>query len=65
MNIWKIFISGEETGLYNSYHGLAKKAMAAGEKALALAKKEVAEGDKNFDDELYVSEITFVATREF
>lgn len=64
MCIWKITISGEETGQYADYHGLAKKATVAAEKALIVAQKE-AKGDRNFDDELYVSEISFVAAREF
>lgn len=41
-----------------------KKASIAGEKALTYARKQ-AEKDKNFDDELYVSEISFVAYKEF
>lgn len=64
MNFWKVTISGEELGQYADYYGLAKKAKEAGEKALAVAQKE-AKQDKNFDDELYVSEISFVAYREF
>lgn len=64
MNFWKVTISGEESGHYNDYYGLAKKATVAGEKALALAQKEAKE-DKNFGDELYVSEISFVAFKEF
>ena len=64
MNFWKITVSGEETGHYSDYHGLAKKAAVAGEKALILAQKEAKE-DRNFDDELYVSEISFVAFKEF
>ena len=64
MNIWKVTISGEETGWYADYHGLAKKATVAAEKALVVAQEEAKE-DKNFDDELYVSEISFVVFREF
>ena len=64
MNIWKVTISGEETGQYADYYGLAKKATVAGEKALVVAQKETKE-DKNFGDELYVSEISFVAFKEF
>lgn len=64
MNIWKVTISGEGLGQYADYYGLAKKATIAGEKALALAQKET-KADKNFDDELYVSEISFVAFKEF
>ncbi len=64
MFIWKITISGEENGNYSDYYGLAKKGTVAGKKALELAQKEVKE-DKNFDDELYVSEISFVALKEF
>jgi len=65
MNIWKITISSEELGQYNEYYGIAKKATIAGEKALILAQQEV-KHDKNFNnDELYVSEISFIAFKEF
>ena len=64
MSIWKITISSETSGYYVDYHGVAKKATIAAEKALILAQKESKE-DKNFNDELYVSEISFVACKEF
>lgn len=64
MNIWKISISGEESGHLDDYYGLAEKATGAGVLALQVARKQVEE-DRNFDDELYVSEITFIAFVEF
>ena len=64
MNVWKITISEEDLGLFETYYGRSKKAKEAGEKALKLAQKQVME-DKNFDGELYVSEISFVAYLEF
>jgi len=64
MNVWKVAISGEEIGCFDTYHGLAETGKGAGDKALALAQKEAKE-DKNFNDELYTSEISFVACIEF
>lgn len=64
MNIWKVAISGEEIGLCGTYYGIAKKATIAGEKALKVAQEEI-KVDKNFNNELYVSEINFVACKEF
>ena len=64
MNIWKITISGERSGQFDDYYGLAKKATVAAEKALVVANKDV-HSDKSFDDELYVSEISFVGWKQF
>ena len=59
MNIWKITVSGEISGKLNEYYGCEEKATTAMAKALALAKKEFT------DDELYVSEVTFVSHKDF
>ena len=64
MNVWKVTISGEELGYFDEYHGKAEKGKEAGEKALEIAKEQSKE-DKNFNDELYVSEISFIAYLEF
>ena len=64
MNIWKITISGEESGQFDDYYGLAEKATRAAKMALVVANKD-AQSDKNFDDELYVSEISYVGWKQF
>ena len=64
MNIWKVTVSGEDIGQFDEYYGLAEKATVAAEKALIVAGKD-AKSDKNFDDELYVSEISYVGWKQF
>ena len=64
MNIWKITISREDIRQFDEYYGLAEKATTAAAKALKVATKDT-ESDKNFNDELYVSEISYVGWKRF